>query len=121
MKLKNSVTMVSVIALVIICSTALASQLGRNVWTSTFLVIVFGIIGISGLAKFRDPLILELGVVGFVADIAWELYGTGSQLWGYHGSPFYMIRGTLPVEVTVLYFFLGMTAAVYVLSRLERQ
>jgi len=121
MKLKNSVTIVSIITLAIIFSTFLASQLGRNIWTSTFLMILFGVIGIAGLAKFRDPIILELGVIGLVADTVWELYGTANQLWGYHGSPFYMIGGTLPIEVPVLYFFLGMTAPVYVLHRLEKQ
>jgi hypothetical protein len=121
MKLKDSVTTVSIITLIIISSTFLASQLGRNIWTSTFLMILFGAIGIAGLVKFRDPVILELGVVGFVADAVWELYGTGNRLWDYYGSPFYMIRGTLPIEVTVLYFFLGMTAAAYILFRLEKQ
>ncbi|MCJ7455211.1 hypothetical protein MUP07_00530 [Candidatus Bathyarchaeota archaeon] len=121
MKLKNSVTIVSIITLVIIFSTFLASQLGRNIWTSAFLMILFGVIGIAGLAKFRDPIILELGVIGFVADTVWELYGTGNRLWSYYGSPFYMIGGTLPIEVPVLYFFLGMTAPVYVLHRLEKQ
>ncbi len=120
MKLKNSVTVVSIIISVIIFSTFLASQLGKNVWTSTLLLILFGVIGIVGLVKLRDPVILELGVIGFVADIVWELYGTGNRLWGYYDSPFYMIGGTLPLEVTVLYFFLGMTAAVYVLYRLEK-
>ena len=84
-------------------------------------MILFGVIGIAGLVKFRDPVILELGIIGFVADIVWELYGTGNQLWVYYDSPFYMIRGTLPIEVTVLYFFLGMTAAVYALFRLRKQ
>jgi len=121
MKLRNSVTIVSIITLTIVFSTFLATQLGRNVWTSTFLMILFGVIGIAGLAKFRDPVILELGVIGFVADTVWELYGTGNRLWNYYGSPFYMIGGTLPIEVVVLYFFLGMTAAVYVLYRLEKQ
>jgi len=32
-----------------------------------------------------------------------------------------MIGGTLPIEVPVLYFFLGMTAPVYVLHRLEKK
>jgi len=68
-----------------------------------------------------DPIILELGVIGLVADTVWELYGTGNRLWGYYGSPFHMIRGTLPIEVAVLYFFLGMTAAVYVLYRFEKK
>jgi hypothetical protein len=121
MKLKNSVTIVSIFTLVILSSTFLAGQLGRNMWTSTFLMILFGVVGIAGLAKFRDPIILELGVIGLVADTVWELYGTGNRLWGYYGSPFYMIRGTLPIEVAVLYFFLGMTAAVYVLYRFEKK
>lgn len=121
MKLKNSVTVVSILSLVIILSTFLASQLGRNMWTSTFLMILFGVIGLAGLAKFRDPIILELGVIGLVADTVWELYGTGNRLWDYYGSPFYMIGGTLPIEVAVLYFFLGMTAAVYVLYRFEKK
>ena len=41
-------------------------------------MILFGVIGIAGLTKFRDPIILELGIIGFVADIVWELYGTGN-------------------------------------------
>ena len=121
MKLKSSVTIVSIITLVIVFSTFLASQLGRNIWTSTFLMILFGVIGIAGLTKFRDPVILELGIIGFVADTVWELYGTRNRLWGYYGSPFYMIGGTLPIEVAVLYFFLGMTAAVYILYRFKKQ
>ena len=121
MKVKNSVTMVSILTLVIILSTFLASQLGRNMWTSTLLMILFGVIGIAGLAKFRDPIILELGVIGLVADTVWELYGTGNRLWDYYGSPFYMIGGTVPIEVAVLYFFLGMTAAVYVLYRFGKK
>jgi len=121
MKLKSSVTTVSIIISIIVFSTFLASQLGRNIWTSTFLMILFGAIGIAGLVKFRDPVILELGVVGFAADAVWELYGTGNRLWDYYGSPFYMIGGTLPIEVTVLYFFLGMTAAAYILFRLQKQ
>jgi hypothetical protein len=32
-----------------------------------------------------------------------------------------MIGGTLPIEIAVLYFFLGMTAAVYALYRLKKQ
>ena len=116
---KNSVTIVSIIILVIVFSTFLASQLGKNVWTSTLLMILFGAIGIAGLVKLRNPVILELGAIGFVADIVWELYGTGNRLWGYYHSPFYMIDGTLPIEVAVLYFFLGMTAAVYALYRLK--
>ena len=116
---KNSVTIVSIIILVIIFSTSLASQLRKDVWTSTLLMVLFGVIGIAGLLKLRHPVILELGVIGFVADIVWELYGTGNRMWGYYHSPFYMIGGTLPIEVAVLYFFLGMTAAVYVLYRLK--
>ena len=116
---KNSVTIVSIMILVIIFSTFLASQLGRNVWTSTLLMVLFGVIGIAGLVKLRNPVILELGAIGFVADIVWELYGTGNRLWDYYHSPFYMIDGTLPIEVAVLYFFLGMTAAVYALYRLK--
>jgi hypothetical protein len=116
---KNSVTIVSIIISVIIFSTFLASQLGKNVWTSTLLMVLFGVIGITGLVKLRNPVILELGAIGFVADIVWELYGTGNRLWGYYHSPFYMIGGTLPIEVAVLYFFLGMTAAVYALCRLK--
>jgi len=116
---KNSVTIVSIIILVIVFSTFLASQLGKNVWTSTLLVVLFGVIGIAGLVKLRNPVIVELGAIGFVADIVWELYGTGNGLWGYYHSPFYMIGGTLPIEVAVLYFFLGMTAAVYALYRLK--
>ncbi|MGA8903782.1 MAG: hypothetical protein WB661_02100 [Candidatus Bathyarchaeia archaeon] len=116
---KNSVTIVSIIISVIIFSTFLASQFGKNVWTSTLLMVLFGVIGITGLVKLRNPVILELGAIGFVADIVWELYGTGNRLWGYYHSPFYMIGGTLPIEVAVLYFFLGMTAAVYALCRLK--
>ena len=84
-------------------------------------MILFGVIGIAGLAKFIDPVILGLGVIGFVADTVWELYGTVNRLWGYYGSPFYMIGGTLPIEVALSYFLLGMTAAVYVLYRFEKQ
>ena len=120
MKLKNSGTIVSITILVILFSTFLASQLGKNVWTSTFLMVLFGVIGIAGLVKLRHPVILELGAIGFVADTVWELYGTGDRLWGYYGSPFYMIGGTLPIEVAVLYFFLGMTAAAFVLYRLQK-
>lgn len=116
---KNSATMVSIIILMIVFSTFLASRLGKNVWTSTLLMVLFGVIGITGLVKLRNPVILELGAIGFVADIVWELYGTGNRLWGYYHSPFYMIGGTLPIEVAVLYFFLGMTAAVYALCRLK--
>ena len=120
MKLKNSVTIVSILILVIIFSTFLASQLGKNVWTSTLLMVLFGVIGIAGLVKLRHPVILELGAIGFVADTVWELYGTGNRLWGYYDSPFYMIGGTLPIEVAVLYFFLGMTAAAFVLYRMQK-
>jgi hypothetical protein len=116
---KNSATMVSIIILMIVFSTFLASRLGKNVWTSTLLMVLFGVIGITGLLKLRNPVIVELGAIGFVADIVWELYGTGNRLWGYYHSPFYMIGGTLPIEVAVLYFFLGMTAAVYALCRLK--
>jgi hypothetical protein len=55
--------------LVIVFSAFLASQLGRNTWTSTFLVILFGVVGIAGLAKLRDTKILELGVIGLGADM----------------------------------------------------
>jgi hypothetical protein len=120
MKFENSVTIVSIIILGILFSTFLAGQLGKNVWTSTLLVVLFGVIGIGGLAKFKHPVILELGAIGFVADTVWEVYGTGSRLWSYYHSPFYMIDGTLPIEVAVLYFFLGMTAAAFVLYRLRR-
>jgi len=116
---KNSATMVSIIILMIVFSTFLASRLGKNVWTSTLLMVLFGVIGITGLLKLRNPVIVELGAIGFVADIVWELYGTGNRLWGYYHSQFYMIGGTLPIEVAVLYFFLGMTAAVYALCRLK--
>src|SRR3972149_740032 len=118
MKLRKSVTIISVFTLGIVFFPFLSSQLGRNIWMSAFLMILFGVIGIAGLAKFRDPIILELGVIGFVADTVWELYGTVNRLWGYYGSPFYMIGGTLPIEVALSYFLLGMTAAVYVLYRL---
>jgi hypothetical protein len=120
MKSKNSFATVPTILLIVIFSTFLASQLGKNVWTSTLLTVLFGVIGIAGLVKLRNPVILELGVIGFVGDTVWELYGTGNRLWDYYDSPFYMIGGTLPIEVAVLYFFLGMTAAVYVLHRLGR-
>ena len=121
MKLNNSVNLVSIIILVIIFSTFLASQLGKNVWTSTLLMVLFGVTGITGLVELRHTVILELGVIGFVADTVWELYGTGNRLWSYYNSPFYMIGGTLPIEITVLYFFLGMNAAAYVLCRLQKQ
>jgi hypothetical protein len=120
MKLNGSATTVSVIILVILFSTFLASQLGKNIWTSTLLMVLFGVTGIAGLVKLRHPVILELGAIGFVADTVWELYGTGNRLWGYYHSPFYMIDGTLPIEVAVLYFFLGMTAAAFVLYRLQK-
>ena len=116
---KRSFTIVSIIILAIVFSTFLASQLGKNVWTSTLLIVLFGVIGITGLVKLRKLVILELGAIGFVADIVWELYGTGNRLWGYYHSPFYMIGGTLPIEIIILYFFLGMTAAVYALCRLK--
>jgi len=116
---KNSVAIVTIIILAIIFSTFVASQLGKNVWTSTLLMVLFGVIGITGLVRLRKPVILELGAIGFVADIVWELYGTRNRLWDYYHSPFYMIGGTLPIEVAVLYFFLGMTAAVYALYRLK--
>jgi hypothetical protein len=117
MKLKDSVTTLSIVISCIIFSTFLASQLGKNIWTSTLLLVLFGGIGTVGLVKLRNFVIVELGVIGFAADIVWELYGTRNRLWDYYGSPFYVIGGTLPIEVTVLYFFLGMTAAVYVLYR----
>ena len=117
---KNSVTIVSIMILAIIFCTFLANQLGRNVWTSTLLMVLFGVIGIAGLVKLRNPVILELGAIGLVADIVWELYGTRNRLWSYYHSPFYMIGGTLPIEIAVLYFFLGMTAAAFVLYRLEK-
>jgi len=120
MKFENSVTIVSIVIFVVLVSTFLAGQLGKNVWTSTLLMVLFGAIGIGGLVKFRHPVILELGAIGFVADTVWELYGTGSRLWSYYHSPFYMIGGTLPIEVAILYFFLGMTAAAFVLFRLRR-
>ena len=50
---KNSVTIVSIIILVIVFSTFLASQLGKNVWTSTLLMVLFGVIGIAGLLKLK--------------------------------------------------------------------
>ena len=56
-----------------------------------------------------------------VNDILLESGFIPYRLWGYYDSPSYMIGGTLPIEVAVLYFFLGMTAAVYVLYRLEKQ
>jgi hypothetical protein len=118
---KNSARIVSIMILAIIFSTFLAGQLGRNIWTSTLLMVLFGVIGMAGLVKLRNPVILELGAIGFVADIVWELYGTRNRLWSYYHSPFYMIGGTLPIEIAVLYFFLGMTAAVYALYRLEKQ
>jgi len=121
MKLRNSITIVSIISVLIVFSTFLASQLGKNIWTSAFLMILFGVIAMAGLVKLRNPVILELGVIGFVADIVWEIYGTGSRLWGYYGSPFYMIGGTLPIEVPILYLFLGMTAAVFAILRLKKQ
>ena len=117
---KNSVATVSIMILAIISSTFLASQLGRNVWTSTLLMVLFGAIGIGGLIKLRNPVILELGAIGFAADTVWELYGTRNRLWNYYHSPFYMIGGTLPIEIAVLYFFLGMSAAVYALYRLKK-
>ena len=117
---KKSATIVSIIILVILLSTFLASQLGRNVWTSTLLLVLFGVIGIAGLVKLRNPVILELGAIGFVADTVWELYGTRNRLWGYYDSPFYMIGGSCGNKIAVLYFFLGMTAAVYALCRLEK-
>ncbi len=121
MKLRNSVTTVSIVISAIIFSTFLASQLGKNIWMSTLLLVLFGAIGIVGLVKLRNPVIVELGVIGFAADIVWELYGTRNRLWDYYGSPFYMIGGTLPIEVPVLYLFLGMTAAIFAIFRLKKQ
>jgi hypothetical protein len=121
MNVKTSLITVLIISLIIIFSTFLASRLGKNVWVSTFLLVLFGFIGIAGFIKFRNLIILELGVIGFVADVSWELYGTGNKLWSYYTSPFYMLGGTFPIEVAILYFFLGMTAAIYILYRLEEK
>jgi hypothetical protein len=81
-------------------------------------VILF-FVGVLGIITYRNFIIIELGLLGALCDLVYELYGTKKGWWSYDNShSHYMIAGRLPIGVVFTYFCMGMVAATYVLSRL---
>ena len=75
-------------------------------------------IGTMGLLYFRNLVIIELGLIGFFADLIWELYGTQKGWWGYKKSKIFMIR-KVPIEIPFLVFTLGMAGAAIIMFLLQ--
>ena len=78
--------------------------------TAFFLLII----GIIGLLYFKEIVIIELGIMGFVVDVAMELHGTRNGWWKYKKSKIFMI-GKVPIEIPFLVFSMGMGGATIVL------
>jgi hypothetical protein len=78
------------------------------------------VIGFAGLITYKNPIIIELGLIGATCDLLYELYGTGKGWWTYDNSHTqYMIAGRVPVGIIFTYFCMGMVAVTYVLIRLS--
>ena len=81
---------------------------------------VLGSIGLAGLVTYQNPIIIELGLLGALCDLLYELYGTKKGWWTYDNShSSHMIAGRVPVGVVFTYFCMGMVAVTYVLFRLS--
>ncbi|MBS3064985.1 MAG: hypothetical protein J4451_00605 [DPANN group archaeon] len=81
-------------------------------------LIGLAIVSVIGFLVYRDFVIIELGIIGFVADLLYELYGTAKGWWSYDFLSIYVIAGRLPIEIPLAYFFMGASAVVFVLFRL---
>jgi uncharacterized membrane protein len=81
-------------------------------------LIGLAIVSVIGFLTYRNFVIIELGIIGFVADLLYELYGTGKGWWNYDFLSIYVIAGRLPIEIPLAYFFMGASAVVFVLFRL---
>lgn len=83
-----------------------------------FLLYLLAFVGIASLLTFRNMISIEVGLIGAVADVIFELWGTKEGLWTYYQDSVYKIGGRLPIEITLSYFFLGILAANYIFFRL---
>jgi uncharacterized membrane protein len=82
------------------------------------MLVILALIGSLGFLTYKNFIIIELGLIGFVADLIYELYGTAKGWWSYNYSSIYVIASRVPIEVPLMYFFMGAMAALFVLWRL---
>lgn len=85
---------------------------GDIIFFSTILILL--VIGIIGFFFFRENVILELAIIGFIGDLLWELFGTNNGWWKYKKSRFFMIKD-VPIEIPFLVFSIGMGGATMIL------
>ncbi len=85
---------------------------GNLVFFSTIIVLL--IVGIAGFLFYRETVILELAMIGFIGDLLWELFGTNNGWWEYKKSKIFMI-GDVPIEIPFLVFSIGMAGATMIL------
>ncbi|MFH0829879.1 MAG: hypothetical protein V1887_01825 [Candidatus Aenigmatarchaeota archaeon] len=68
----------------------------------TFLLkgLIIAVIFFSfAFAVLRSVLMVEFGVIAFIVDILWELWGTGKGWWKYQKSCLYDVCGRVPIEI----------------------
>ena len=83
----------------------------------SFWLLIFGSLGYF---VYKDPVIIELGVIGAGLDLFYEYFGTKWGWWSYDpSSSHHMIAGRLPIGVVFTYFVMGMVGASYVLFRIS--
>jgi len=92
-------------------------RLKKGPYNPIFL-LVMTLVGLAGLAVYKNTIIIETGVLGMVGNLIYELRGTKNKDWKYSPASLYMIAGRLPIEVILTYLFTGMAAAAYVFFRL---
>ncbi|MEM5804882.1 MAG: hypothetical protein QXU82_03530 [Candidatus Aenigmatarchaeota archaeon] len=73
---------------------------------------------VFGMLYYRHISILLVGGLAMLLDLGWECYLTKKGLWSYKRSRFFMIFGRIPLEVPLIYFFVGAAVSIYILFRL---
>jgi len=80
-----------------------------------FAFISSAIVGLLAYVLYQQWVMVEVGLMCALIDIYWELRGTGKGWWSYKKSVLFDIRGRVPVDVPLTFFFLGIVATGIVL------
>jgi hypothetical protein len=95
----------------------IADDLKKGPYNPILLLITLPI-SIIGLLVYKNTILIESGILGALGNLIYELHGTKNKRWKYSSASLYMIAGRVPIEVTLTYFFSGMTFATYIFFRL---
>jgi len=95
--------------------TFLGEKIKKAPLQEHFTLVISMVIGLLVFVLYRQQVMLEVGLILALIDVYWELHGTGKGWWSYKKSVFYDIRGSVPIEIPVTHFFLGIIAAGIVL------